>query len=279
MDVCGSLVLAILSLVSGAMPVYLPSNEFTLVSWNVDSGGADPHFVALRISEIEGVDLWGLCEVRDERWAALFREAACEDDPGAFASILSPTGGSDRSCILYDRRKFDCLGCSELDWRDQSWYRYGMALRPSLVARLRHRASGSEFHFMVNRLGGFEAEKQAAALNDWAKRQEIPVIAVGTYDFEYRSETTSLSPNRRRGYASLTVDGAFEWLMPINPVRTVSRGDFDEIDDFVLLSGWKKWLQGRSMILVDPEDFPDNEMTPDHRPVKAAITLPQSVQR
>ncbi len=34
-----------------------PSNQFTAVSWNVDSGDADPHVICLRVAQTRGVDL------------------------------------------------------------------------------------------------------------------------------------------------------------------------------------------------------------------------------
>jgi hypothetical protein len=248
-------------------------SQFTAVSWNVDSGGADPHVVAVRMSEMKGVDLWGLCEVQDDHWARLFEQAASGTEPGQFARILSPTGGSDRSCILYDRTKFECLGSFEFSWAGQSWYRRDLGLRPGLVAHLRHRETKQDLYFMVNRFHGVSADKQAAMLSEWAGKQEIPVVAVGTYDFQYRPEATSASSTDRRGYPTLTANGVFQWLMPDNPVPTVWRTGLDAIDDFILLADSRHMLAGRSQVIVESDDFPDNEMTPNHRPISATLTI------
>jgi hypothetical protein len=261
---------------SDEIPTTRPSRSepipFTAVSWNVDSEGADPHMTALRISEFKDVDLWGLCEVRDDHWARLFEQAACGVEPGRFVCILSPTGGSDRSCILYDTTKFDCLGWFEYTWAGLPWYRLELGLRPGLVAHLRCRTGGQEFYFMVNRLCGTPADKQAATLKEWASQQEIPVLAVGTYDFEYAPQL-DLSTTERRGYPILTGGGVFQWLMPENPVQTVWRGDIAAIDDFVLLADGKHRLTGRTQVIVEPNDFPDSELTPNHRPVRALMTI------
>ncbi len=248
-------------------------NQFTLISWNVDSGGADPHVVASRISEMKGVDLWGFCRVRDESWARLFAQAAGGMDSGRFIRIVSPTAGSDRSCILYDKTQFDCLGSWEFSWAGQPWYSRELGLRPGLVAHLQHRTTGQELYFMVNWLHGPTADKQASILTEWAADQDIPIIAVGTYDFEYRTENLMSSPTTRRGYPTLTAGGVFQWLMPDNPVPTVLRGDLGVIDDFVLLADKERKLTGRSLVIVQPDDFPDSNLTPDHRPVSATLTV------
>jgi hypothetical protein len=247
--------------------------HFNVISWNVDSGGADPHVVALRISEMKDVALWGFCEVRDERWAGLFEQAANGLEPGRFVQILSLTGGSDRSCILYDKTQFDCLGWFEFSWAGQPWYSRELHLRPGLVAHLCHRASKQQFYFMVNRIQGAAADKQAAALPEWASQQDIPVLAVGTYDFEYRPEAQSASVAGRRGYPALTGTGVFQWVMPDNPIPTVSRGDLGAIDDFVLLADSQHKLAARSLVIIQPEDFPDNDLTPDHRPVSTTLVI------
>jgi hypothetical protein len=246
--------------------------QFTLVSWNVDSGGADPQVAALWISEMKGVALWGLCEVRNDIWAKLFEEAADGVEPGRFIRILSPTGGSDRSCILYDKTQFDCLGWFELSWAGHPWYRRELYLRPGLVAHLRHRATRQALYFMVNRFYETAADKQAAALSEWAGRQDIPVLAVGTYDFEYRPEAQLSSAAGRRGDPALTDTGVFRWLMPDNPIPTVSRGGQGVSDDFVFLADRQHRLTGRSEVIVPPDDLP-SDLMPDHRPVSATITI------
>ncbi len=250
-----------------------PCNQFKAISWNVDSGGADPHVVSVRISEMNDVSLWGFCEVQNELWAELFEQAANGLEPGRFARITSPTAGRDRSCILYDRTQFDCLGWFEFSWAGQPWYSCTLALRPGLVAHLRHRVTRQELYFMVNLFRGTMSDKQAAVLTEWARCQEIPVLAVGTYDFEYRPETQPPAETVRRGYPALTATGVFQWIMPDNPMPTVSRGELGAIDDFVLLADPQHKFAGRSQVMVQPEDFPDNDLTPDHRPVAATLII------
>lgn len=126
--------------------------EITIVSWNVESGGADPAVVAARIKEIDGVDIWGLCEVQDATWAEAFRRAAGADEPGTFESVLGTKGGSDRLLVLYDIDQFTKLESFEISWHTRPWYKPNMVPRPPLVVKLRHNSTGKEFFFMVNHL-------------------------------------------------------------------------------------------------------------------------------
>jgi hypothetical protein len=249
----------------------VPPNQFTVVSWNVDSGDADPHIVALRVAQMHGVDLWGLTEVRDERWAGLLKGAAGENHPGQIVPILSPTGGNGRSLILYDAVQFDLLGYFELDWADQPWYRADMVLRPALIAQLRHRATGLEFLFMVNRFLPEWAAMQAVKIDEWAARQTIPVIAVGSYYFQY-CLGQPFQCDGQKGLKRMAYDGVFEWIKPENLVRTFDH-EANTIEDFVFLSNAVGKLDAESTIVVEPGDFPSTSSTSDHRPIWTTFTV------
>jgi len=249
----------------------VPPNQFTAVSWNVDSGDADPHVIALRITEMHGVDLWGLTEVRDDRWVGLLQGAAGENHPGQIVPIFSPTGGSGRSLILYDAVRFDLLGYFELDWADQPWYQAGMVLRPALIAQLRHRQTGLEFFFVVNRFLPEWAAMQAVKIDEWAARQTIPVIAVGSYYFQY-CLGQPFRCDGQKGLKRMAYDGTFQWVKPGNLVRTFDH-EANTIEDFVFLSNAVGKLLAESTILVEPDDFPSTSSTSDHRPIWTTFTV------
>jgi len=245
---------------------------FTVVGWNVDAGGADPHLTALRVVEIDDVHLWGLCEVRDDRWAGLLERAAGEDEPGRFVRVLSPTRGSDRSLILYDGGQFSLIRRFELDWSDQPWHRPDMVLRPALVAQLRHHACGQQFFFMVNRLAPKWAAEQAVAIEAWAARQDLPVLAVGTYYFQYGVGPHPVRCEGQSGLAAMADDGVFDWIRPNNAIPTYD-SDAETIEDFIFLANAAGRWSGRSRIVTKLGDFPDDDTTSDHRPVRATITI------
>lgn len=273
MNMPGSVLLAIISCVGVASNASQPqSNQFTLVSWNVDASGADPQLIALRMSRFEGVHLWGLCEVRDSRCAEMFVQAAGENEPGDFVGILSRTGGSDQSCIIYDTTRFELVRSFEIDCKDRLWYYPGMTVRPPLVAHLRHRDTGQEFYFMVNRLYGCRTDKQSADLNAWASARTIPVVAAGTYDFQYDPGSGPLCPDGQKALLALIANGILRWLAPENPIATFN-WDRDVIDDFIFLAHTLGKMRGQSWVVVEPGDFSNSEMNSDHRPIQAVFTV------
>ena len=247
-------------------------NQFTVVSWNVDSGDADPHVISLRVAQMRGVDLWGLTEVRDDRWADLLKKAAQENQSGPVVPLFSPTGGSGRSLILYDAAQFELLQYFELGWENQSWHRPDAVLRPALIAQLRHRPTNQEFFFMVNRFLPQWAALQAVKVNDWAARQTIPVIAVGSYYFQYCLGPQAVQCDGQKGLKVMAYDGAFQWVKPENPISTFDH-EANTIEDFVFLANAVGKLYAQSTILVEPGDFPDDASTSDHRPLRTTFTV------
>ncbi len=247
-------------------------NQFTVVSWNVDSGDADPHLTALRIATMKGVDLWGLTEVRDERWATMLKDAAEENRPAEMTPILGPTGGAGRSLILYDARQFELIRWSELGWENEAWYKPGMPVRPVLIAQLRHRATRLEFIFAVNRFHPQYAAQQAVKMNEWAARQTVPIIAVGSYYFQYCVGPRPIQCEGQKGLQAMAFDGVFQWIKPENLVKTFDH-EANTIEDFIFTANALGKLQGRAAIVVEPGDFPSTESTSDHRPVRAAFTV------
>ncbi len=267
-----SVLLAIISSVGVATSTPLEANEFTVVSWNVGPGDTDPHLTALRVAGFQGVHLWGLCGVQSNRRTQLFVQAAGENEAGEFVGIVSPTAGRDQSCIIYDTTRFDLVRSFELDWMDGPWRCPGVPMRPPLVAHLTHRATGQEFLFMVNRLAGCCLETQAATLNAWASGRTVPIVAVGTYDFQYDPDDGPLCPDGQKALLALIANGVFHWAPPDNPVATLD-WDRDIIDDFIFLANTQGRLWGQSHIVVEPGDFDGPDATSDHRPIRATFTL------
>lgn len=250
------------------------SNRFTVVSWNVDSNQPDPHLPALYISQMQGVDLWGLAGVRNAWWAEMFRDAAAENERPGVTGHLSPTGGSNRLLILYDPRMFDLITTFELDWEGEPWRTPYVALRPALVAQLRHLGTGQEFFFLVNSLHPDWAAQQAEKLAKWIRRQNLPVIAVGTYWFQYNLGSQPLRCRGQAGLSTLLADGV-QWIRPVELVQTYD-GPCDTIEDFIFLANDAGRVYGQSRIMVGPGGFSGRSLTGSHRPLRTTLTIVSS---
>jgi len=250
--------------------------EITLISWNVESGGADPNVVAGQIAAMDGVDLWGMCEVDGATWAQNFEVGAETGEPGDFTAILGTTGDSDSLLILYDNQQFTEVNHFEISWANRPWYTPSMSPRSPLVVRLRHNATNQEFFFMVNHLyrgTGVDARRldQARYLSEWASQQTIPVIAVGDYNFDWDLDFNDSADNYNKGLGAMTAH-SFDWLKPAQLVRTHD-STYNSVLDFVFLANYAGVISGASEVVVRPNDFPDDNTTPDHRPVKAILNI------
>ncbi len=250
--------------------------EITVISWNVQSGDADPDIVAGQMAAMNGVDLWGLCEVDGTTWAQSFEVGAETGELGDFTTILGTTGGSDRLLILYDNQQFTEVDHFEIGWINRPWYTPNMRPRSTLVARLRHNSTNQEFFFMVNHLyrgTGVDPRRldQARYLSEWTTQQTLPVIAVGDYNFDWDLDFNDSADNYNKGLGAMTAHG-FDWLKPAHMVTTHD-SNYNSVLDFVFLANYAGMISGTSEIVVRPNDFPDDNTTPDHRPVRAVLDI------
>jgi hypothetical protein len=88
--------------------------EIVVIGWNAESGDANPDTVGGRIAEIDGCDIWGMCEIQNSTWADQF-EISAEDGEGAnFSYVLGTTGGGDKMQIIYNADRFELVESFEL---------------------------------------------------------------------------------------------------------------------------------------------------------------------
>jgi hypothetical protein len=247
----------------------------TVVGWNIESGDAVVEVIAERVAAMDDVDIWGFSEV-ERTGADSILEAAAEDGEDAdFRTIVGSTGANDRLLIAYDHDRFELLG-----WEELHEINVGGRVRAPLVAHMRDRDSGTEFLFMVNHLYRSRPERrhvQSRMLNEWALGHDIPVIAVGDYNYDW--EVVGGDVDRDRGFDLLTSDGVFTWVRPARLIRTqcsvVSTGlcRYDSVLDFVFIANVPETWRAESEIIVAPGDFPDDETTSDHRPVLGRVEV------
>lgn len=250
----------------------LVAQPLKLISWNLESGESDINWVANKIKNTDGVELWGLCEVPSSARSKL-EEAAEDGEEADFGSAFGTTGGEDRMMAIYSNDRFESLGVQEL--HDMN---LGGNVRAPLVVRLRDRASSQEFFFVVNHLYRGNAQRrhqQATMLNTWAKQQSIPVVTVGDFNFDW--EVVGGETKHDKGYDNLTANGVFRWVRPASLVRTQFGSNYTSVLDFVFLSDKAAAWTAESTILVEPGDEPDDNVKSDHRPVSATIAFAGTV--
>lgn len=262
-----------------------PDRPLTVVSFNLQSGHANPDYLAREaVAAVPEADLWGLSEVADASWLERFDRAAEGAGGGRFETILGTTGGDDRLGVVYGDR-LELVGTSELSEINA----YGRVRAP-LVARFRVRfdgqasagrgsdsegANSEEFLFLVNHLYRSDREarhQQARLLNQWARSQTLPVVAVGDYNFDW--DAPSNGQRRDRGYDFLTEGGVFVWVRPAAIVPTHCSDRYQSVLDFVFVAGTARDWSARSEILFPEASYcPDDRRQSDHRPVLARFRL------
>lgn len=242
--------------------------QLRVVGWNVESGDSSPATIAQRIANEEAVDIWGLSEVPDADTARQYETAAEVGENADFQTIVGTTGDRDRLVVLYNANRLKRIAVEELHSMN-----IGGRVRAPLVVTFEGRTTGKRFLFMVNHLYRSRATRrheQARKLNQWARNQPLPVIAVGDYNFDWHYQ--SGDRDRDRGYDLLTEGGVFTWVRPDRLIPTNASGH-QSVLDFVFVCGDAAGWTFESTILEEEGDFPDDDRKSDHRPVDAIFRL------
>ncbi len=256
-----------------------------LVSWNVESHGADSATIASQLRELGTFDIIALTEVLP---ADLTRYEEAIDPTGAqhFRMVHSVTGNDDRLALIFDRRRLTLLDVQEL-------YQVGQTPlndpefhhRSPLVARFRVHDPKFDLLVMVNHLARGNAElrqQQARGLREWASRQSLPILALGDYnfDFDFHTQRGNLA------FDEFLKDGTWQWLKPQPLVDTNwydedrdGKDDYpDSLLDFAFAAGSARDWQVTCQVIVRDGDFPDSDMTSDHRPVQLTVVPSDTVE-
>lgn len=253
------------AIVGLCLSIACAAESFVVMGYNVESDDdTDWTVVADDMTRLGHVDIWGLSEVQNRTAVRLFRNAAkagSDDDEPRYYYLLGEHGRSDRLAIIYNERRFDHLDVYELI--DEVG-----GDRPPLVAHLRDRGTGKEFLFMVNHLNRGDASKrqrQAVGLQVWAASIDLPVVAVGDYNFDWNVR----SGRGNRAFRYFMADGHWDWIEP----NCALDGDFSDcqptqcnpnyksILDFLFVAGDAKNWDVESEILEPRPDYCDFDAT------------------
>ena len=264
---------------AGAQP-----DEVTLrvIGWNMQSDfttkkkESNPDFLAKQIAAKKGVQIWGLCEVLDDKTFNKFI-AGAKKTGGDYAGVLGKTGNRDKMGIIYDKKRLELLGTEEL-----KLIQINSGLRAPFVGKFKGKTTGQQFLFVVNHLarGDDDARlQQCKMLNQWAKTQTLPVVMVGDYNIDFDVKKGDAG-KRDPGFDELLKDNRFIWVRPQQLVKTQASNQFNSVLDFVFVANVPFHWSAESRILNrenDEEaidnDFDDDAQSTDHRPVDAVLTF------
>ena len=254
------------------------SNQIMMLSWNVESDGAEAETVCRELTELnqgDRYDVVTLTEVLPEDLKK-FRLALGMHYKYAY----SKSGHNDRMQILYNENRFEKVRHFELaEINIKNRY------RAPLVVHLKERKTESrpdelEFLVLVNHLARGKPEirqEQATMLVEWARDQSLPVFALGDYNFDYVFETDKGNP----AFVNFMKDNIWRWVKPETMVDSNWYDDPEAPDgkddypgsllDFAFVAGPAKDWKSKCQIIVRKNDFPDNEKTSDHRPYELIL--------
>ena len=243
-----------------------------VISWNIESGGAETATIARQLTSLPKVDAYLLQEVsaRDMgRLAAAVRKA----HGSQYKYYLSSLGGSDRLAIIIDEKKYQIRSFSELfsfgehqlnNWRHRS----------PLVAHLERISDSQEFLLLTVHLARGNADlrtEQAQGLREWAKVQTIPVILAGDCNFDYDFQ----KQKGNKAYAAFFAGDVWQEVVPEKRIDSNwsdrngdGKDDYpDSSLDFAAVCSNGFQVTSSSSVIVREGDFPDTKATSDHRPL------------
>jgi hypothetical protein len=118
--------------------------------------------------------------------------------------------------------------------------------------------------------------EQARGLAKWATDNPLPVLAIGDFNMDYDFQ----SKQGNDAFRAFLAAPVLQWVQPTPLIDTNwADRDGDRIDDypdslldFAWVAGSAKQWQPEAVVVVRENDFPDNDRTSDHRPVKLLVT-------
>ena len=245
-------------------------SSLRLLTWNVESDGADANVIAEQLKELDGFQIYALTEV-DKRYFDLFQKACGSN----FKSIRGTHKENDHLQLIYDDKILELASWTEMEEHaGVSFNRPDRALRCPLLGRFKHRKSGIEFQIVVNHLARGNAkfrQQQARGLREWGRSQNVPTVSIGDFNFDFEFSTRK----GNKAFSEFTQDGVWKWVEPEKLVDTNwydrDRDGKDDYPgsmlDFAFVTGPAKNWKWRSRVIQRPGDFPDDATTSDHRPV------------
>lgn len=249
---------------------FTAAQSISLLTWNVESDGADPAVIASQLQQLRGHQIYALTEV--ERGAfEKFRAALGAN----FKSINGTHKENDHLQLIYDASKLELTRWTEMeDYNGVQFNREDRALRCPLLAKFKNKSNGESFQVVVNHLARGNAkfrQQQASGLREWARAQTVPTISIGDFNFDFEFKTRQ----GNRAFTEFMRDNVWQWIEPKDLIDTNwydrDRDGKDDYPgsmlDFAFVAGPAKEFKWECEVIVREGDFPDNNKTSDHRPL------------
>ena len=143
--------------------------------------------------------------------------------------------------------------------------------------------TGTDFLVVLNHLARHDVglrQQQAKGLRLWAAAQTLPVIAMGDFNFDYNFATQA----GNAAFTEFLSDGTWKWVRP-EPLIDTNWADHDgngsddypnSMLDFVFVAGAARGWEATCSVVVRAGDFPDDQTTSDHRPVRCVMDVPSA---
>lgn len=234
-------------------------------SFNINAGRSNALLIGKQMAAQKQIELWGISE-SDQDWPTKILSIINQNKHYA---VIKGTTGINKNLlqIYYNTDKFHLISHTELDEIAPN-----TKVRAPLVAKLVNRQTGQELLFMVNHLYRANSEArllQAKQINSWIKKQDLPVIAVGDYNFD-------LSPynpaEHGEGFDAIIKDNVLSWIEPIVLLPSQC-SKYNSILDFIFVSNKLSYKYAQSAILYPEDSYCADTQNSDHRPVIAMIDL------
>ncbi len=262
------------SLASNTKTLHEPRFMYSILHWNIESGGNDPATITQQLVQVGQYDIIGLSGVPQPE---VYEKAIDKKWPLQYGFVRGDTGSSDRLWVMFNREKFELLESSGIQEVGGVVLNGGKHCTP-LVVRLKDRSEGRDLIVLQVHLSLEDAEfraQQAGALREWARNQATPIIAIGDYNFDYNFR----AQKGNAGFDEFIRDGVWKWIEPLEMIDTSWSEDGsgndrfpDTMLEFNFVAGAAKHWQAKCRVIVRQDDFPDNDKTSAHRPVELILS-------
>lgn len=250
-----------------------PSKEYSILHWNIESGGNDPTIIAKQLVDLGRYDIIGLSKVGKPE---VYEQAMNQNWPRRYGFVRGTTGNSDSLLLIYDKTKFELVESAEIREAGGVLLNNGRHRAP-LYVRLEECFQKQPLIVILNHLARDDAEfrqQQAGAVREWARNKSTPMVAIGDCNFDYDFSTQK----GNAGFDEFIRDGVWKWIEPVRMIDTNWSGDNgvdrypDSMLDFNFVAGAAKQWNAKCRVIVRHGDFPDDDKTSDHRPVELILT-------